>query len=345
MFDKILVMIQELSASDFISKKKELPLIDVRSPVEYQKGHVFSAINVELFSDKEREAVGTTYKKDSKETAINLGLEFAIPKIDYFINRVKQIAPNKKVLIYCARGGMRSHSFAKMLEKAGFEVFLLINGYKAFRKHVLDSFSDKAKIVVLGGMTGSGKTDILKELEQKGEQILDLEALGSHKGSAFGGLGQGIQPTCQQFENDIFEKWHNFDFSKRIWVENESRKIGKATIPEALFQQLQKAKLIELVVEKKIRAKRLVKEYAHFDKALLKESILKIKNRLGDQTIKQLLDALEKEDYMSVALIVLVYYDKSYQYGVSKRIGTNVSYFPYNHDEHASGVQDLICNA
>jgi tRNA 2-selenouridine synthase len=339
----MVIMLKEICIADFISKKQELPIIDVRSPIEFNKGHILGAINIALFSDEERDAIGKKYKHESPTKAINLGLEFAVPKIEDFINSATKVAPNKKVLLYCARGGMRSHSFAKMLIEAGFEeVFVLETGYKAFRKHVLDSFVCKAKMIVLGGMTGSGKTDILKALEQRGEQILDLEKIGCHKGSSFGGIGQEAQPTSQQFENNIFDRWHRFDFSKRIWVENESIRIGRVNIPEALFEQMQKAKLIELVVEKEIRAKRLVKEYAHFDKGLLKDAVLRIQKRLGDESTKQALLALEKEDYFSLVLLVLVYYDKSYQYGVLKRISNDVLYLPF---DHTSGIEEIINNA
>ncbi|MFC1771493.1 tRNA 2-selenouridine(34) synthase MnmH [Candidatus Margulisiibacteriota bacterium] len=336
-------MLKKLCITEFIAKKQELPLIDVRSPVEFHKGHITGAVNVALFSDEERAAIGIKYKNESQATAIDLGLDFAVPKIEHFINRANKIAPHKKVLLYCARGGMRSYSFAKLLVKANFkEVYILENGYKAFRKYALDRFDDKAEIIILGGMTGSGKTDILKQIAEHGEQVLDLEKLSCHKGSAFGWLGQGEQPTCQQFENDIFEKWHKFDFSKRIWFENESRKIGKVIIPAPLFQKILNSKLIELVVGKEIRAKRLVNEYAHFDKALLKEAVMKIKNRLGEQNAKQVLMALEKEDYKQAVQMVLVYYDKSYKHGMSKRDNDNIVYLPY---DHASGVQDIISRA
>ena len=214
---------------------------------------------------------------------------------------------------------MRSERFAGLLEKAGFEVYILERGYKAYRNFFLESFEQKANVLILGGMTGSGKTEVLQHLAKSGHQVLNLEEIANHKGSAFGHLGQEMQPTTEQFHNDISVVWHKFDLTKTIWIEDESQAIGTVRIPEPLFLQMRKSPVIKIELSREIRAKRLVKEYAMFDNEQLKKVILKIEKRLGGLNTNNSLNALEKHDYLAVADITLRYYDKAYNYGLSKR--------------------------
>lgn len=312
-------MTQILNTKDFLSKIKYLSIIDVRSPVEYEKGHIPGAINIPIFDNDERAEVGTMYKQVGRDKAILLGLRIVEDKLIDFVKKAKKIAPEKKVLIHCWRGGMRSERFAGLLEKAGFEVYILERGYKAYRNFFLESFEQKADILILGGMTGSGKTEVLQYLSKSGHQVLNLEEIANHKGSAFGHLGQELQPTTEQFHNDISVVWHQFDLNKTIWIEDESQAIGTVRIPEPLFSQMRKSPVIKIELSREIRAKRLVKEYAMFDNEKLKKVILKIEKRLGGLNTNNSLNALEKHDYLAVADITLRYYDKAYNYGLSKR--------------------------
>ena len=183
-------MAQLVGAKTFLDHTSPL-LLDVRSPGEYESGHIAGAVNFPLFTDQERAAVGTLYKEKGPDQAILLGLEFVGPKMAEFVREAHRINPRKKPMrMYCFRGGQRSHSMAWLLEGSGFPVTLLKGGYKAYRREAIRSFREPQKVMVLSGCTGCGKTRILQALKERGRQILDLEELSLHKGSAFGGYHQ-----------------------------------------------------------------------------------------------------------------------------------------------------------
>ncbi len=326
-------MVQELKIDATLSLS--LPVIDVRSPGEFQKGHIPNAINIPLFSNDERAHVGTVYKQDSRESAKVLGLKYVTPKLDGFITDSLKVAPDREVIVHCWRGGMRSHSFAQHLTENGFQqTKIILGGYKAYRNHVLDSLAAPANLFVLGGYTGSGKTYILQELEKLGEQIIDLEGLANHRGSAFGGLGQGEQPTTEQFENNLYQAWRTLDLSQPIWIEDESRNIGKANLPKPLYDQMRDAELYFIDISKVERAKHLVTEYAMCKNQLLADSIHRISKRLGGLNEKNALQYLKNENYYEVALIALQYYDKSYLKGMKRRDQDKVIHIPFSSTQH-----------
>ena len=176
---------QTISIDFYYHNLAHLPIIDVRSPGEFAQGHIPNAHLIELFTDAERAVVGTAYKKESKEKAIALGYEFVNPKLAKFANNSIAIAPNKELVVHCWRGGMRSNAFADHLLANGFEkVYVIEKGYKAFRNYVLQFFEQPFNLKVLGGYTGTGKTEILHQLNKKGHQVVDLEELAQHRGCA-----------------------------------------------------------------------------------------------------------------------------------------------------------------
>lgn len=294
-------------------------LIDVRSPKEFEQGHIPGAINIPLFNNEERAIVGTLYKQQGRQQAILKGLEIVGPKMASIVESAQNIAKNNVVFVYCWRGGMRSGSVAWLLETYGLKVYLLKGGYKTFRKAVLDSFAQQLKYIILGGKTGSGKTLILQKLKEKGEQIIDLEGIAHHKGSAFGALGEKAAPSQEQFENKIYAEILQLDPSKHIWLEDESRLIGNKVIPDGLWQQMTNAKVIHINLPFNDRLEYLVKEYGKYSVEQLKESILKITKRLGPEQTKISLEALDKNDLRTACQMCLTYYDKTYSHGLSKR--------------------------
>jgi len=311
-------MISEIKIEEIFSSN--LPIIDVRSPREFNHGHIPKATNISLFTNDERAHVGTVYKQQSKESAIEIGYTYVKPKLDQFISDTLKVAPNKKVIVHCWRGGMRSQSFAKHLAENGFlDVRVISKGYKAYRKLVLNDLEKSINLKVLGGYTGSGKTKILKELEKKDYQVIDLEGLANHKGSAFGGIGHKKQPTVEQFENNLHAAWRKLDINKPIWVEDESHNIGNVKIPIQFFKQIRNANLYFMDIPKSERAKFLVTEYANKNTQLLKESVLRISKRLGDLNTRRSIQLLDEENFYEVALISLHYYDKFYLKGMEKR--------------------------
>ena len=311
-------MIKRIDIKDFIQKIESLPIVDVRSPKEYEFGHVVNAVNIPLFDDEERAVVGTKYHKINRESAIMSGLEIVGPKLTDYVKQAKKIAVDNELMIYCWRGGMRSGSLAWLFDVAGINVSVLNDGYKAYRKYVREDFSRQAKVVILGGMTGSGKSDILHYMQNAGSQVLDLEGFANHKGSAFGFLGQDKQPSNEQFENNLFHIWKDFDLNKTVWIEDESASIGRVRVPETLFHQMRSCKVVEIEIDKNIRIQRLVKEYASFEIEDLKNIVLKIGKRLGGQNVKLALEALDNKDFAKVADITLTYYDKAYNYSLEK---------------------------
>lgn len=317
-------MVEKLEIEEFISRAGKFPVIDVRSPSEFKQGHICGAINLPLFSDEERKEIGIKYKKSGREPSVILGLEITGPKLSAFVKTAKKLSGNKEVLIYCWRGGMRSESLAWLFDLCGIKTFLLINGYKNYRSYIRNSFDIPSKILVLGGMTGSGKTDILLELRKNNQQVLDLEGLANHKGSAFGFIGQEEQPTNEQFENNIFNEWKNFDHTRTIWVEDESISIGKVLIPGPLYNKIRQAGVLRIEKGKELRINKLVKDYTACNKKMLESAIIKISKRLGGLRTKECLQALKDNNFNKVADLSLDYYDQAYQYGLSKRNSDNI---------------------
>ncbi len=310
----------DIQIDQYFQQYHHIPIIDVRSPGEFEKGHIPGAFNVPLFSDNERAHVGTVYKQEGQEKAIDLGYLYVKPKLDWFIKEALRIAPGKQVAVHCWRGGMRSHAFADHLTENGFEdVMVIKQGYKAFRNHVLSSFDVDVDLKVIGGYTGSGKTHILKNLMELDCQVIDLEGIAKHKGSAFGGIGEDSQPTVEQFENDLYMQWRKLDYSRPVYIEDESHNIGAVKIPMNLYTKIREAKVFFLDVPKEYRAKLLVQDYACYDNELLRSGILKISKRLGGLVTKLAIEALDKKDYFDVALLTLNYYDKSYMRGILRR--------------------------
>ena len=313
-------MIERIESEEFLNRTNYLPVLDVRSPKEFMQGHIPGAENLPLFNDEERAIVGTIYKNSGREAAILKGLEFTGPKLAEFVKKLIRIAPKKEILLHCWRGGIRSEQMALLFDLAGFKIGVLIGGYKSYRKFIRNDLSRMAQIIILGGLTGSGKTETLHALRDRGEQILDLEEIAHHKGSVFGAIGQEPQPTNEQFENNLYSQWVKFDFSKIIWVENESRMIGNITIPEPLFEQMTKAEIFVHEVPREQRILRLIEAYSQFEKEELKTGIMKIAEKLGGTRTKQALIAVENNDFITAAGITLDYYDKTYYFAISKRI-------------------------
>jgi tRNA 2-selenouridine synthase len=242
------------------------------------------------------------------------------PKLDWYVEESRRIAAEGTVTVYCWRGGMRSKSFAEHIEANGIrEVFVIEGGYKAFRQYALEAFDAPETIYVLGGFTGSGKTRILRRLAETGEQVIDLEGIAHHKGSAFGSIGESEQPKNEHFTNLLYWEWRKLDPNKPVWLEDESIHIGKVFIPENLFERMREAKLFFLKIPKEQRAHLLVEEYTGFDAGLLAESVRKISKRLGGLRTEEALEALEVDDYYNAAIISLDYYDKFYLKGLNRR--------------------------
>ena len=341
-------------------KRKELdkfrslngPLIDVRSPSEYYKGHMPNSINIPLFDDDERSIIGTIYKKEGRKKAVIEGLKFFEKKMELLLDNlfmsIESYETNPKknneffIKIYCSRGGMRSQSIAWLLEKYKLNPITLKGGYKIYRRWVLDSFSKKLNIVVIGGKTGTGKTRLLSLLEKYKYQTIDLEGFACHRGSTFGGLGMKEQPSNEQFENKIAEKLYSFKISNSIFVEAESANIGKCKIPHEFFNQMKNSRRIEIIRSESNRLDELIDTYSVFKKEELQESVLRIKKRLGPQRTKIALESINNERWDLVCKSVLDYYDKCYEY---EKVGkTNIKILDLTDKKYDESILELVNN-
>jgi len=308
-----------VAVEEFLQLAIRLPIIDVRSPGEFAQGHIPGAHNIPLFDNDERARIGTTYVQIGKEQAIDLGQQFAGVKTDYYLNHLSEISVEKTILLHCWRGGMRSAKIALFYSENGYRVFVLEGGYKSYRQFVRSQFSSGRPIFLVGGYTGSGKTHILQKLQSSGQQIIDLEALACHKGSAFGHLGQKKQPSTEQFENDLYAQWAVSELLKPIWVEHESKNIGTIFLPDTFHNAMLNGVLFKINVPIQERIKRLVDEYACFENEILSAVIEHLAIRMGSYQASEARKALKVSDYEQVALISLKYYDKLYDNAMLKR--------------------------
>lgn len=321
-------MIHVIDAAEFLELRKRYSVFDVRSPGEHAQGHIPRSINLPLFDDEERQRVGTLYKVSGRQAAILEGLGFVGAKLQELVKKARRFSIGNTVMVHCWRGGMRSESMAWLFSTAGFDVYLLRGGYKTYRRYIREQWERDCELKVVAGKTGSGKTDIIHHLASQGQQVLDLEKAAHHKGSAFGAFGEQAQPANEQFENDLSDLWHELDFSNPIWLEDESRFIGKVSIPEALYQKKQISKTLCIEVPRHLRIERLVKEYAFYPKEMIIGAITRITHRLGGQHAKAAIEAI-KEDHFEVAVdIVLTYYDKTYSFDLQQK--PDVTLLPCN---------------
>ncbi|MFT4023430.1 MAG: tRNA 2-selenouridine(34) synthase MnmH [Flavihumibacter sp.] len=291
-----------LDMEGFLERRLNVPVLDVRSPGEYDHAHIPGAYPLPLFSNEERKTVGTAYKQESREKAIRIGLDFFGPKMRPMVEEAEALG-KKEVLVHCWRGGMRSGGVAWLLDLYGFKVYTLKGGYKAFRQWVLTQLSATYSMNVLGGYTGSGKTDLLHRLQRLGEAVIDLEALAHHRGSAFGHLGQAAQPGQEQFENELALQLYALQ-GKPFWVEDESMRIGNILLPQKFEQQLRRSTCYFLDIPFEKRLDYLLPAYGGFDKEKLIMAVLRIQKRLGGLETKQAVNGILENDIQRVCHIV-----------------------------------------
>ncbi len=308
-----------LSIQDFLNLRHSHSIVDVRSQGEFAVGHIQEAINIPILNNEERVAVGTDYKQKGQQEAIKTGFRLVGPRLVEIINEAQLVAKDKEILVHCWRGGMRSSNFCQFVGMAGIKSHQLVGGYKAYRHQALESFKVPLKIILLTGCTGSGKSEILRALKAEGEQVLDLEDLANHKGSAFGGLLMPQQPSTEQFQNKLFEEILRLDLTKRIWVEDESIAIGKIFLPHDFWIRMNESPLVQMDVSKDIRIQRLVTEYGPADRDEFLAIMGKVVTKLGGQHYNSAKEKLLQGDMASTIDILLTYYDKAYLNSIGKR--------------------------
>lgn len=311
--------IQKVKIEEFLELAAQHPIFDVRSPGEFAHAHIPEAHSLPLFTDEERKVVGTAYKQESREVAIKIGLDYFGLKMRKMVEAAATIAQDDKtVLVHCWRGGMRSAGVAWLLDLYGFKVYTLAGGYKSFRNWVLAQFEKEYPFKIIGGYTGSGKTLVLQELRKMGENVIDLEELAAHKGSAFGGFDKQ-QPRAEMFENKLaMQLWHN-NAATSIWLEDESQRIGDINLHTSIWKTMRAAPVYFLDIPFEERLEYITAEYGKYEKEKLVNAIIRIQKRLGGLETKNAINYLLENNIKESFRILLKYYDKFYEKSLHNR--------------------------
>ncbi len=343
--------VERINIERFLELSSQFPVFDVRSPGEFRHAHLPGAYSLPLFTDEERKIIGTTYKQQSRQRAIKTGLDYFGPRMrtmvedletlirshttTHFVNEGSRV-PNT-VLIYCWRGGMRSAAVSWLMDLCGFKVYTLIGGYKKYRNYVLDSFRLPVQFNILGGYTGSGKTEVLKALEHRGDLVIDLEDIAKHKGSAFGNIGMPQQPGQEMFENMLADRLRqvlqqlparnlearNEDQPASIWLEDESQRIGLVNIPHEFWKSMRQSPVYFLDIPFGERLVHITEEYGKLDKQRVIDAIERIQDKLGGLNAKTAIQLLEEGNTIESFRILLKYYDKYYLKALHNREEVN----------------------
>lgn len=303
-----------IELDQFLKLRGSIPILDSRSEGEFVQGHIPGATNLPILNNEERKIVGTIYKQQGNQEAIIKGFELVGPRFHAIIQDALILFPDKKIMTYCWRGGMRSEIMSWLLSMAGFEILRLRGGYKTYRTLTYEIVRAQRNFIVLGGKTGVGKTVLLHELKKMGEYVIDLEDLAKHKGSSFGGIGQPPQPSIEQFENLLAEELIKIPFSEKIWIENESRRIGKVNMADELYANIIASPLIEISKSESERINHIAEEYAVLPQNELLEAVIRLQKKLGGKRTSEAMEDIIENRHPSWIANMLVYYDKTYGY-------------------------------
>ena len=319
-------MLKTITLSEWINMPNPMPLLDARSEGEYEQGHIKGAISFPVLNNEERKLVGTCYKQKGSDQAVLLGYKLVGPKFEAYLKEAFKRFPKGAIAVHCWRGGLRSRIMGNLLDSAGYEVYQIKGGYKTYRELVLQYLERDFEFKVFTGYTGSGKTVLLEKMETEGFQVLNLERLANHRGSAFGNLGLPEQPTQEQFENSLYEVLWRFDPKRPIYTEDESRKIGRVVLPLKIYEAVRNAPLTFLDYAFENRLNHILETYGRFEPKELIPPTEKLKKRMGDKENRAALVSLEAGDIATWAAMVLKHYDKQYTYSMTLKDKSKISY-------------------
>jgi tRNA 2-selenouridine synthase len=331
-----------LNITEFLEKYQKISVIDVRSPAEFEHGHIPDAVNLPLLNNEERSIVGTLYLRKGSTEAMMRALELIGPKMKEYADLALNTAPGRELILHCWRGGMRSDSMAWLFNTIGIKTYTLEGGYRSYRRYIHTCFAKPLKLIVIGGMTGTGKTRAIEALESKGKQVIHLERLARHKGSVFGGIGMPAQPATEQFENDLFTRITQINVDEPVYIEDESVAIGRVFIPQPFFKQMCSAVYLNLVVPTARRVENLTDEYAGSRKEDLIKGVKQIERRLGLANTAQICRFINNGEMTKAIEQVLHYYDKVYSRSMALHKRDKVTDINVNGEDYFEIAQRII---
>jgi tRNA 2-selenouridine synthase len=312
--------IEILETADPQSLGRYDAIIDARSPAEFAEDHAPGAINLPVLTNEERTEVGTIYVQESRFRARRIGAAYIARNVARHLETALADRPGSfKPLVYCWRGGQRSTAMAMILSQVGWRTTILSGGYRTWRRHVTARLYDASwplRLVLVDGYTGSGKTEVLQKLAERGQQVIDLEALAAHRGSLFGGLAARPQPSQKMFESRLLGLMDGLDPQRPVIVEAESSKVGERMIPPALWQAMAAAPRVELSAPAQARAAYLVRTYRDIveDRAALDEALRRLPTPPGRKRLQAWGELADAGDFEALALALMeLHYDPAYR--------------------------------
>ena len=333
-------MVAEYEYEKLLERKEKMIFIDVRSPKEYAEGHIPGAVNIPVFSDIEREKVGIIYKKAGKREATREAVKIVGLKVYDIYRKFEEILEKgTKLVIYCARGGMRSSTVAALFKELSLPVLKLSKGYKGYRAYVnkaLPEIIKKMRFIVLYGKTGSGKTKILKELQEKGCNVLDLEGCANHRGSLLGSIGLGREYSQKYFESLVLESLLSFR-TETVFVEGESQRIGNIVIPIYLYKAILNGEKIYIETDVHRRIDIIKEEYLKegYDKEEIIKAVHKLSRYIGEKQTEEFIGNIKDNRFDTVIKdLIEKYYDRVY-----KTKGKTIEKVFYNENEEKCALE------
>ena len=307
-------------------QRKGTLIIDVRTPAEFAETTIPGAVNVPIFSNEERVEIGTVFQEQGKRDARKLGVRLVAPKIPMLMDRVEELRQGHPgpVIVFCWRGGMRSLAMTSFMNLAGIPARQLLGGHKGFRRKVLDYFEQQQwpPVFVLRGLTGTGKTRVLQQLQQMDYPVIDLEGLANHRGSAFGALGLEQQPSQKKFDALLWARLEQLRNSPYLVTEGESLHIGRIMVPKSFHQAMQVQTSLWLTASLDVRTQIILEDYPALDqlREQFKRPINALRERLGGQVVTEFLELLDSGQWDKLVRELMVrYYDPLYLHTLPER--------------------------
>jgi tRNA 2-selenouridine synthase len=308
-----------INTIDYEMLEGDYVLVDLRSPEEHSECTIPGAVNIPIFDNEERKVIGTVYNHESVEKAKEIGIDYASKRLPMLYEEMSKLKKNHdKVILFCERGGYRSSSLCALLCSIGIGVIKLKGGYKGYRSAVnsaLPKLNAQVEYIVIRGYTGTGKTELLKMLESRGQEVLDLEKYANHRGSLLGDVGLGRCVSQKQFEALVYESLKSRK-SDMVFVEGESSRIGNIVVPHYIMESMKAGRHILAEGSLEIRTRRIVEEYirgADFNTEIL-NSLEKLRRNISSKRIEEYKRSIEEGNYSDVARDLMVrYYDPMYE--------------------------------